>query len=156
MKEQKKSKQNQNQPESEVQKFKATVVHDYIFQQPKRQKPKYEPDTIKEHRVVGYAYDGHGKEKTIDPTHYLAWAKVVHSNGRQKYHIKICKSGSNIGLLPNPKRLNFDTMETSRQLNGMPMYLWQVVKKDIFDDYLKFLTSGDTRWVRSAQSKLQS
>ena len=140
----------------EPKQYKLLRAEDGIFHQPTKEKVSFERDTIKEHRTTAYAYDGHGKTKEIDEKNHLAWARILHINGREKYYVKVCKVGNNIGLLPNPKSVNFVNNETSANVGGIPMYQWHSVKKDVFDHYLKFLITGDKKWVRSAQSKLQS
>lgn len=139
--------------QKEYKKFK---MEEGIFTQPKKNVSKIPKDETKDRVVIAYAYDGHKKQKVINENNHLAWAKLVSINGRDRYYVKVCKMGNNVGMLPNPKSDTFTANETSSKIGGIETYSWHNVKKQLFTEYLNFLITGETKWVRAAQSRLQS
>ena len=141
---------------AEQKQYKKLEASEGTFKQPQKNEPKFKRENVQERVTVAYAYDGHNQEKTIDEKSPFAFAKVIHINGRPKYFVKVCKLGNNEGMLPNPKSIAYTHNETAAKIGGAPMYDWFSVKKELFDEYMKFLKTGEQRWVRAAQNRLRN
>ena len=116
-----------------------------------KQKPK-NTDKV----VIAFSYNGNGGPSIVSESDDLAFATSVSVNGVDAYYVKMYKIGRNIGKLPNPKDIEFQKGKKKEQIGGINIIQWKSVKKEIFDDYLNYLNTGEAKWLRSAQSRIQS
>lgn len=130
-------------------------VEQFIFRT-KVEKPKGFKDIEKAKKTKGYTYSGIKAERLVDVTSSVAYAKEEYINGRTRYYVKLAKFGRNSGKLPNPKNIGFSNGETAIRIGGVDVYQWHHVKKQVFTDYVNFLNTGEVKWLRAAQSHLQS
>lgn len=104
---------------------------------------------------TAYTFDGLGNEKIVDSKSYVAYARKDVINGRERHYVKVAKMGPMSGRLPNPKDPD-DRYATGAKVGGTPVYDWHFVKKEIFQEYLNFLKTGEKKWLNAAQSHLKS
>jgi|JI10StandDraft_1071094.scaffolds.fasta_scaffold16800_5 hypothetical protein len=105
---------------------------------------------------IAFTYNGFGSPSIVPDSSDEAFAKSVSVGGNDVYYVKMYKIGRDIGKLPNPKSLDFQKGKKNEKIGGIEVIQWQAVKKEIFDDYLNFLNTGESKWLRSAQSRIQS
>lgn len=130
-------------------------VEDHLFHINKPKEPDFVPEKI-ERSTIAYTYSGLGQDRLIKADNSDAYAKVDNINGRKRYYVKVGKIGRRNGFLPNPKSMEFQKGETGIKIGGNPVYDWIHVKKEVFDSYVKFLKTGEKKWLSDAQNQMKS
>lgn len=107
-------------------------------------------------QVSAYAFDGHGKKNIVDPNAFTALAKSEKFPSSTFYYVKLGKRGNKQGYLANPKDPLFKLSDLTDQMGNNKIFDWHLVKEKLFTSYLNFLITGETKWLKDAQRKLQT
>jgi hypothetical protein len=86
----------------------------------------------------------------------LAYCKRVQTEQRVRHYVKFSTGGHDVGHMMNPVGLYFrpDRVAVSEAKTGRARYVFKAVSEAAFRDYLRFLTTKNETFLRSAERRV--
>ena len=82
--------------------------------------------------------------------------KIEKKTGPKQYYVKFATVGSNVGRMLNPWGLYYtpgDEVRYEKQ-HGRQKYEFQRVNEEVFNTYIKFLTTRSERYILQAEREI--
>lgn len=109
-----------------------------------------EPDNVLVTTAVRTGYNEQGVEIDPDSTDCVAKSSKDIASGNTRYWIRAHKFGTNAGHYYNPQGV-FASRKREKSIAGLSAYAWVAAKPEAFDNYLRFLTTGNIICLRKAE-----
>lgn len=109
--------------------------------------PSFKVDELyEEARREGFNINGQPVE--YDSPECVAKRLTDLQTNRSRFFIKACNSGPDAGHFYNPKSM-YGMKSTSR--GGLPAFVWVTVNLESFDNYMRFLATGNVTYFRESE-----
>lgn len=114
---------------------------------PKGELPSFKVDELRED-ASREGFDCAGRPADYDGPECVAKRLTDRQTGRARFFVKACNSGPDAGHFYNHKSI-YGVRPAPR--GGLPAFVWVTVNAECFDNYMRFLATGNVTYFREAE-----